>query len=82
MCNKCVGDPNSSSATPALLHFFKKMSRGKPEPNAGNCNRQHNFCEGDNKSSEQASPASEMEICFVMLKDKFLAWLRYWNIFQ
>ena len=40
-------------------HFSKKC-RSKPQPNSGKYNKQNNFCEEGNTSSEQASPASEM----------------------
>ena len=36
------------------------MCRSKPQPNSGKYNRQNNFCEEENVSSEQASPALEM----------------------
>ena len=37
------------------------MCRRKPKPNSGKYNKQNNFCEEENISSEQASPQSEME---------------------
>ena len=36
------------------------MCRSKPQPNSGKYYKQNNFCEEENVSSEQASPASEM----------------------
>ena len=36
------------------------MCRSRPQPNSGKYNKQNNFCEEENVSSEQASPASEM----------------------
>ena len=39
---------------------FSKMCRSKPQTNSGKCNKQNNFCEEENISSEQASPSSEM----------------------
>ena len=35
------------------------MCRSKPQPNSAKYNKQNNFCEEENVSSEQASPASE-----------------------
>ena len=37
-----------------------KMCRSKPQPNSGKYNKQNNFCEEENVSSKEASPASEM----------------------
>ena len=36
------------------------MCRSKLQTNSGKYNKQNNFCEGENNSSEQASPASEL----------------------
>ena len=36
------------------------MCRSRPQPNSGKYNKQNNFCEEENVSSEKASPASEM----------------------
>ena len=66
MCTRCGGQPHSSRPCPALskkcntcdkVGHFSKMCRSKPQPNSGKYN---NFCEEENVSSEQASPASEM----------------------
>ena len=65
----CGGKPHSSRPCPALskkcntcekVGHFSKMCRSKPKPNSGKYNKQNNFCEEENVSSEQASPASEM----------------------
>ena len=69
MCTRCGGKPHSSRICPALskkcntcekLGHFSKMCRSKPQPNSGKYNKQNSFCEEENVSSEQASPASEM----------------------
>ena len=61
--------PHSSRPCPGLskkcntcekLGHFSKMCRSKPPPNSGKYNRQNNFCEEENVSSEQASLASEI----------------------
>ena len=68
MCTRCGGKPHSSRLCPALIkkyntcekvRHFSKMCRSKPQPNSGKYNKQNNFCEEENVSSEQASPASE-----------------------
>ena len=69
MCTRCGGKPHSSRPCPALskkcntcekVGHFSKMCRNRPQPNSGKYNKQNNFCEEENVSSEQASPASEM----------------------
>ena len=69
MCTRCGGKRHSSRTCPALsekgntyekVGLFSKMCRSKPQPNSGKYNKQNNFCEGENVSSEQASPASKM----------------------
>ena len=69
MCTRCGGKPHSSRPCPALskkcntcenVGHFSKMCRSKPQQNSGKYNKQNNFCEEENVSSEQASPASEM----------------------
>ena len=68
MCTRCGGMPHSSRPCPALIKkntckkvgHFSKMCRSKPQPNSGEYNKQKNYCEEENNSSEQASPASEM----------------------
>ena len=69
MCTRCGSKPHSSRPCPALskkcntcekVGHFSKMCRSKPQPNSGKYNKQNNFCEEENVSSEQASPASEM----------------------
>ena len=69
MCTRCGVKPNSSRPFPALskkrntcekVGHFSKMCRSKTQPNSGKYNKQNNFCEEENVSSEQASPASEM----------------------
>ena len=39
---------------------FSKMCRSKPQPNSGKYNKENNFSEEGNSSSEHASQASEM----------------------
>ena len=69
LCTRCGGKPHSSRPCPALskicstcekMGHFSKMCRSKLQPNSGKYNKQNNFCEKENTSSEQASPASEM----------------------
>ena len=69
MCTRCGGKPHSSRSCPALskkcntsekVGNFSKISRSQPQPNSGKYNKQNNFCQEENVSSEQASPASEM----------------------
>ena len=68
MCTRCGGKPHSSRTCPALskksntcekVGHLSKMCRSKPQTNSAKYNRQNNFCEEENVSSEQASPASE-----------------------
>ena len=42
------------------LGHFSKMCKSKPQPISGKYNKQNNFCEEENDSSEQAFSASEM----------------------
>ena len=44
------------------------MCRRKPQPNSGKYNKQYYFCEEENVSSEQASPASEMGMFYTKEK--------------
>ena len=69
MCTRCGGKPQSRRPCPALskkcdtcekVGYFSKICRSKPQPNSGKCNKQNNFCEEANISSEQASSSSEM----------------------
>ena len=69
MYTRCGGRPHSSRPCPALskkcnscekVGHYSKMCRSKPQPNSGKYNKQNNFCEEENVSSDQASPASEM----------------------
>ena len=87
MCTRCGGKPQSSRPCPALskkcntcekLGNFSKMCRSRPQPNLGKYNKQNNFSEGENISSEHKSPASE---CFI-LENKSLACLLHGNISQ
>ena len=73
MCTRCGGKPHSSRPCPVLIKkcnpcenmgHFSKMCRNKPQPNWGKYNRQNNFCEEENVSSEQASPASEIRMFY------------------
>ena len=73
MSTRCGGKPHSSRPCPALskkcntcekVGHFSKMCTSKPQPNSGKYNKQNNFCEEENVSSEQASPASEMGIFY------------------
>ena len=73
MCIRCGGKPHFSRPCPALtkkfitcekVGHFSKMCRSKPQPNSGQYNEQNNFCEEENVSSEQASPASEIGMFF------------------
>ena len=66
------GKPHFSRPCPVLtkkcntcerVGHFSKMCRSKPQPNSGKYNKQNNFFE-ENVSSEQASPASEMEMFY------------------
>ena len=47
-----------------LWKYGSKMCRSKPQPNSGKYNWRNNFCEEENVSSEQASPASEMRMFY------------------
>ena len=69
MCTRCKGKSHFSRPCPEVskkcntcekVGHFSKMCRSKPQPNSGKYNKQNNFCEEENVSSEQASPASEM----------------------
>ena len=69
MCTRRGGKPHSSRHCPALskkcntcekVGHFSETCRSKPQPNSGKNNKQNNFCEEENVSSEQASPASGM----------------------
>ena len=42
------------------MGHFSKICRSKAQPNSGKYNKQNNFCEEENISAEQESPASEM----------------------
>ena len=73
MCTRCGGKPHFSRPCPALSKKFhtcekvghiSKICRSNPRPNSGKYNKQNNFCEEENNSSEQASPASEMGIFY------------------
>ena len=89
MCTRCGGKPHSSRPCPALskkyntcenVGHFSKMCQSEPRPNLGKYKKQNNFCEKENASSEQASPASEMER--FILKKKSVACLGHGNISQ
>ena len=78
MCTRCGGKPHSSRPCPALskkcnscekMGHFSKTYRSKPGPNSGKYNKQNIFCEEENVSSEQASPASEMGIFYTKEKN-------------
>ena len=66
VCTRCGGEPHSCPAlskkrnTCEKMGHFSKMCRSKPQPNSGKYNKQNNFCEEENVSSEPASPASEI----------------------
>ena len=71
MRTRVGGKPHSSRSCPALskkchtcekLGHFSEMCRSKPQPNFGKYNKQNNFSEEENISSEQASPASKMRM--------------------
>ena len=69
MCTRCGGKTHSIRPCRALnkkfstfekVEYFSKMCRSKHLPNSGKYNKQNNFCEEEDDSSEQASPASQM----------------------
>ena len=87
MCTQCGGKPQSSRPCPALskkwntcekVGYFSKICRSKSQPNSDKYNKQNNFCEEENVSSEQASPASEMGRFYA--KEQILSMRVTWNI--
>ena len=53
------------------------MCRSKPLPNSGKYNKQNNFCEEEDNSSEQASPASQMGMFYT--KEKIISKCATWE---
>ena len=88
MSTRCGGKPHSSTTCPVLIKkcntcekvgHFSKMCRCKPQPNSGKYNKQNNFCEEKDTSSEQALLLSEMGMFYT---EESLACLRHGNISQ
>ena len=86
MCTKFGCKPKSRRPRPALsktcntcekVGHFSKMCKSKPQQNSGNYNKQKNFCEEGNNSSEQASTASQMGLFYT--KEQFFRISATWE---